>query len=61
MEVEWVFGFEGVELQMMNNVSPDGTGSWGGPKSDTAAFADLGALDLTPLKPRRGPDLVSFY
>lgn len=61
MEVEWVFGSEGVELQMMNNVSPNGTESWGGPKSDTAAFADLGALDLTPLKPRRGPDLVSFY
>lgn len=37
MEVEWVFGSEGVELQMMNNVSPNGTESWGGPKSDTAS------------------------
>ena len=61
VKVEWAFGSEVAELQMTCNVSPGGTGSWGEPKSDTAAFADLVALDLTPLKPRRGPGLVSFY
>lgn len=37
VKVEWVFGSEVAELQMTCNVSPGGTGSWGEPKSDTAA------------------------